>query len=63
MNTQKKQSRGYVDYKAIREMGKRVDCTVTEADFGTSRPNPYRISYAVSDIVRYKARLRNGGRL
>lgn len=55
---QTKQNKTYIDYKAIREMGRRMDCTVTEADFNTRRPNPYRISHTVGDIARYKARVR-----
>lgn len=41
------------DYKKIREISKRMDCSVTEADFNTNRPNPYRIDYTSSDIHRY----------
>lgn len=41
------------DYKKIREISKRMDCSVTEADFNTNRPNPYRIDYTASDIHRY----------
>lgn len=41
------------DYKAIRELSHRIDCTITEADFNTSHPNPYRIDYMLSDIHRY----------
>lgn len=63
MNAQKKQNNRYIDYKAIRELGKRIDCTLSEADFNTSHPNPYRIDYTVADISRYKARARIGGRL
>lgn len=58
MNTQTKQNKVYIDYKTIREIGKRMDCTITEADFNTSHPNPYRISYMVNDIARYKARVK-----
>ena len=46
------------DYKAIRELSHRIDCTITEADFYTSHPNPYRIDYISSDIGRY---LKRGG--
>lgn len=59
METQTKQNKAYIDYKVIRELGKRMDCTITEADFNTSSPNPYRISHTVGDIARYKARARN----
>ena len=41
------------DYRRIRELSHRTDCTVTQADFNTSRPNPYRIEYIASDIHRY----------
>ena len=41
------------DYKAIRELSHRIDCTITEADYYTSHPNPYRIYYMASDIHRY----------
>lgn len=42
-----------VDYKAIRELSHRIDCTITDDDFNTSHPNPYRIDYIASDIHRY----------
>lgn len=58
MVTQKKQNNIYIDYKAIREMGKRIDCTITEADFNTSHPNPYRVDYTVADINRYTTRVK-----
>lgn len=48
------------DYMKIRELSQRIDCTVTNDDFNTSHPNPYRISYLVSDIGRY---LKCGGAL
>ena len=41
------------DYKRIRELSHLMDCTITEADFNTSHPNPYRIDYTASDIHRY----------
>lgn len=41
------------DYKRIRELSHRMDCTITEADFNTSHPNPYRIDYTASDIHRF----------
>lgn len=41
------------DYKKIRELSRRIDCMVTIADFNTSHPNPYRISYIAGDINRY----------
>ena len=43
----------YTDYKSIQEEATHIDCTITEADFYTSHPNPYRISYIVSDINRH----------
>lgn len=42
-----------LDYKKIRELSHRMDCTITKADFNTSHPNPYRVDYTVSDIHRY----------
>lgn len=48
------------DYKKIQELSHCMDCTITEADFNTSRPNPYRIDYMASDIHRY---LKYGGKL
>ena len=50
----------YPDYKSIRELSHCIDCIITEADFNTSHPNPYRIDYLVSDIHRY---LKRGGKL
>ena len=41
------------DYKLIREESRRIDCTISEADFYTSRPNPNRIAVAAGDINRY----------
>ena len=52
----------YPDYKAILAESHRFDCTITEADFNTCRPNPYRIDYIVSDINRY-LKYKDGGRL
>ena len=43
----------YPDYKSIRELSHRIDCTITQADFNTSSPNPYRIDYMLCDINRY----------
>lgn len=31
----------------------RIDHTITEADFNTTHPNPYRIDYTIRDINRY----------
>ena len=42
----------YPDYKSIRELSHCMDCTITQADFDTSNPNPYRIRYLISDIHR-----------
>lgn len=50
------------DYKAIQEKSHCMDCKITEADFNTSRPNPYRIDYTVSDIHRYM-KYKSGGNL
>ena len=50
-----------LDYEKIQELSHRIDCTITEADFNTSHPNPYRIDYAASDIHRYLKY--TGGRL
>ena len=52
----------YPDYKKIREESCRTDCTITEADFSTSRPNPRRIANAVGDINRYLM-YKNGGKV
>ena len=43
----------YPDYKLIRELSYRMDCTITQEDFNTSIPNPYRIDYLISDMRRY----------
>lgn len=43
----------YPDYKSIRELSYRMDCTITQEDFNTSIPNPYRIDYLISDMRRY----------
>ena len=43
----------YTDYKAVRELSHCMDCTITQADFDTSNPNPYRIDYLISDISKY----------
>lgn len=53
MKIEKETKNTYLDYKTIRELSHRMDCTITEADFCTSYPNPYRIGYIVSDINRY----------
>ena len=53
MNTEKKTEFKEPDYKRIRELSHRIDCTIIEADFNTNRPNPYRIDYTASDIHRY----------
>lgn len=42
-----------LDYKEIQELSRRVDHTITEADFNTTHPNPLRIDYIISDIHRY----------
>lgn len=43
----------YPDYKSIRELSRCIDCTITQADFNTSSPNPLRIGYMTCDINRY----------
>ena len=52
----------YPDYKKIRKDSHCTDCTISEADFNTNRPNPYRISAVASDINRY-LRYGTGGRV
>ena len=41
------------DYKKIRELSHRIDCTVTQADFDTQYPNPLRIHCMMGDIYRH----------
>lgn len=53
MKTENETKFRQLDYKTIRELSHRIDCTITEADFNTSHPNPYRIDYITSDIHRY----------
>ncbi len=50
------------NYEAIREMSKRIDSTVTEADFSTEYPNSNRIACVAEDINRY-LKHKNGGKL
>ena len=57
MNVREKTTIIQPDYKALRELSKRIDCSVTEADFYTSHPNPLRIPYMISDINRYTRRI------
>ena len=52
----------YPDYKKIKKESCHFDCTITEADFNTSHPNPRRIVYTASDINRY-LNYKNGGRV
>ena len=52
----------YPDYKSIRELSHCIDCTITQADFNTSNPNPYRIDYLISDISRY-LKYKTGGKI
>ena len=59
MNTETKNT--YPDYKKIREEGRRIDCTITWADFSTHYHNSNRIAYTASDINRY-LRYKNGGK-
>lgn len=61
MKTENETKFRQLDYKTIRELSHRIDCTITEADFDTSKPNPYRIDYITSDINRYLKH--TGGRL
>lgn len=58
MTTEGRTNISQPDYKKLQEMSHRVDCTITEADFNTSHPNPYRIDYTAGDIHRY---LKRGG--
>ena len=60
MEIENKSKDTFPNYQKIREMSKRMDCTISEADFNTSRPNPYRIDYAASDIHRYLTLKRKG---
>ena len=42
---------------------KRINCTITDADFNTNRPNPRRIERAAWDIneyLNYKKRITEG---
>ena len=43
----------YPDYKAIRAEARKIDCTITEADFYTNHPNRCRINSIISDINRH----------
>ena len=52
MKTESKIKFKQPDYKAIRELSYRIDCTITQADFNTRHPNPHRVDYAISDIRR-----------
>lgn len=53
MNTENNTKLKELDYKSIQELSHRIDCTITQADFDTSHPNPYRIDYTASDIHRF----------
>lgn len=53
MRTENKTKLKEPDYKRIRELSYRIDCTIAEADFDMSKPNPYRIDYTARDIHRY----------
>ena len=46
----------YPDYERIRNESCRINCTVTEKDFDTYRPNPLRIDYIARDIGDYRKR-------
>ena len=43
----------FIDYGEINKLSHRIDCTITEADFNTNCPNPYRIDCAAGDIHRF----------
>ena len=58
MNTENKTKFKEPDYKKIRELSQRINCTVEEEDFDTSHPNPYRINYIARDINEYRRRCR-----
>ena len=49
----------YLDYQAIQKESHCIDCTITEEDFYTNRPNPYRIAYIANDINRYLKNIRS----
>ena len=51
MNVQIKNT--YPNYKKIREEGYRISCSISESDFNTSRPNPFRIEKTISEINEY----------
>ena len=53
MKTENKTKFKEPDYNTIRELSHCIDCTITQADFNTSSPNPYRIDYLISDISKY----------
>ena len=53
MNTERTKNIIQPDYKTIRELSHRIDCTITQSDFNTNHPNLNRISYTASDINRY----------
>ena len=46
----------YPDYKKIRNESCRINCMVTQEDFYTNHPNPYRIDYIARDIGEYRKR-------
>ena len=60
MEIKNKERKTTIDYKTTRELSHRIDCTVTEADFNTKHPNPYRLDSIASDIHRY---LKRGGKI
>ena len=43
----------YPDYKEIRENSDGANCVLSEADFDTGKPNPYRVSKTASEINEY----------
>ena len=52
----------YLDYKTIQQESHCVDCTISEADFYTNRPNLYRINAIVCDLNKH-LKITTGGRL
>ena len=43
----------YWNYKEIQKESHRIDCTITEEDFNTNRPNSCRINALISDMNRH----------
>ena len=53
MKNERKINYMFIDYGEINKLSHRIDCTITEADFNTNCPNPYRIDCAAGDIHRF----------